>query len=59
VASLHKWCFAPKGCGLLWVHPKHHEKIRPLVVSHYYQQSFKREFFMQVPTLLNCSMDKL
>jgi selenocysteine lyase/cysteine desulfurase len=48
VASLHKWCFAPKGCGLLWAHSKHLNKIRPLVVSHNYQKSFKQEFYMQV-----------
>lgn len=32
--NIHKWLFAPRGCALLWVHPKHHDVTRPILVSH-------------------------
>ncbi|XP_077987113.1 uncharacterized protein LOC144441416 [Glandiceps talaboti] len=47
VGNLHKWVFAPRGCALLWVHPKHYKKVKPLVTSHCYQQSLQNQFFMQ------------
>ncbi|XP_077987122.1 uncharacterized protein LOC144441424 [Glandiceps talaboti] len=47
VGNLHKWAFAPRGCALLWVHPKHYKKVKPLVTSHCYQQSLQNQFFMQ------------
>ncbi len=42
--NLHKWLFAPKGCGFLWVKPEHQSKIHPTVISHGYQQGFTEEF---------------
>merc|ERR1719295_530948 len=44
VASMHKWMFAPKGCGFLWVNPIHQQFIHPLITSHNYQMPFPDEF---------------
>jgi isopenicillin-N epimerase len=35
-ANLHKWVCAPKGAGMLWVHPRHQQAIFPLVISQGY-----------------------
>lgn len=32
--NLHKWPCAPKGTAVLYVHPRHHDTIRPTVISH-------------------------
>jgi isopenicillin-N epimerase len=32
-SNCHKWLSAPKGAALLWIHPDHHERFRPLVLS--------------------------
>jgi isopenicillin-N epimerase len=32
-ANLHKWCFAPRGCGLLWAAPERRERLHPAVIS--------------------------
>ena len=39
--------FAPRGCAVLWVHPKYHDVIDPLVVSLYQDCSLRDKFFMQ------------
>ena len=31
--NLNKWLFAPKGCGFMYVHPKHHAWIEPILPS--------------------------
>jgi len=31
--NCHKWLFAPKGAGFLWVHPRSQSMIEPLIVS--------------------------
>ena len=45
--NLHKWCFAPKGAGFLWVRPDRQDGIHPLVISHDYGTGFAREFGWQ------------
>ncbi|MGA1434730.1 MAG: aminotransferase class V-fold PLP-dependent enzyme [Candidatus Kapaibacteriota bacterium] len=42
--NCHKWLFAPKGCALLWTHPKHQHMMHPTVISHGYMQGYKQEF---------------
>lgn len=32
--NLHKWVFAPKGAGFLWVRRDQHRVVRPPIVSH-------------------------
>ena len=32
-ANLHKWCFAPRSCGVLWVAPGRREGLHPGVIS--------------------------
>lgn len=34
VGNLHKWTCAPKGVGFLWAHPRHRDRLRPVVTSH-------------------------
>jgi len=42
--NLHKWWFAPKGSGILWVKKEHQPSIHPSVISHGYGQGFTQEF---------------
>ena len=32
-ANLHKWAFAPRGCGVLWAAPERREGLHPAVLS--------------------------
>jgi len=32
--NAHKWLFAPRGCGILWTHPRRQGSTRPAVLSH-------------------------
>jgi isopenicillin-N epimerase len=32
-ANLHKWAFAPRGCGVLWAAPGRRERLHPAVIS--------------------------
>ena len=32
-ANLHKWAFAPRGCGVLWAAPHRREGLHPAVIS--------------------------
>jgi isopenicillin-N epimerase len=32
--NAHKWLFAPRGCGILWSHPRRQGTTRPAVLSH-------------------------
>ncbi|OWF49913.1 uncharacterized protein LOC110451100 [Mizuhopecten yessoensis] len=45
--NFHKWAFAPRGCGFLYVKKVHRPLVKPLVTSHFYQQTMTDEFFMQ------------
>ena len=42
VGNLHKWSFAPRGCGFLWVAGPHQANTAPLVTSHAYRQVSQR-----------------
>ena len=33
VANLHKWAFAPRGCGVLWAAPERRAGLHPSVIS--------------------------
>ncbi len=32
--NCHKWLSSPRGCGFLYVHPRHQAMLEPLIVSH-------------------------
>jgi isopenicillin-N epimerase len=44
VANLHKWAFAPRGCGILWAAPERQKDLHPPVISWGLEQGFTREF---------------
>lgn len=44
VANLHKWAFAPRGCGILWAAPERQKGLRPPVISWGLDQGFTQEF---------------
>ena len=41
--NLHKWCCAPKGCALLYVHPEKQRDLHAPVISHGYREGFQEE----------------
>ncbi|XP_006824082.1 uncharacterized protein LOC102802809, partial [Saccoglossus kowalevskii] len=45
--SLYKWVFSARGCAFLWVHPRHQNRIKPLVTSHNYKMDFQKVFYIQ------------
>ncbi|MCE2391561.1 MAG: aminotransferase class V-fold PLP-dependent enzyme [Proteobacteria bacterium] len=63
VGNLHKWAFAPRSCGLLWVAPELQPRMHPVVVSWNLDQGFAAEFewtgtrdpsaFLAVPAALD------
>jgi isopenicillin-N epimerase len=42
--NFHKWLYAPKGCAILWTHPKHQSMMHPTVISHGYMQGYIQEY---------------
>ena len=44
IGNLHKWCFAPKGCAVIWVAPARRADLHPTVISHPYGVGFPGEF---------------
>ncbi|MGI9389568.1 MAG: aminotransferase class V-fold PLP-dependent enzyme, partial [Boseongicola sp.] len=42
--NAHKWHFAPKGCGLLWVKPDRALSVHPTTISHGLGQGLHAEF---------------
>ena len=43
-ANLHKWAYAPKGCGLLWAAPARQAELHPPVISWGLDKGFTHEF---------------
>ena len=44
VANLHKWAFAPRGCGLLWAAPERQPGLHPSVISWGLDVGWHQEF---------------
>ena len=44
VGNLHKWAFAPRGCGFLWVAPAHRAALHPPVISWGLDAGLAQEF---------------
>lgn len=44
VGNLHKWCFAPRGAGILWVGPGLRGRIVPPVIAATLDEGFPRSF---------------
>ena len=47
VGNLHKWLFAVKGCAVLYAHPRTHDTLAPLVISHGWGESLPAAFDYQ------------
>ena len=47
VGNLHKWCYAMRGCALIWVAKEHQESCHPIATSHNYKCDFQERFFDQ------------
>lgn len=45
--NLHKWCCAPKGCGVLWMAPERRKDIHPSNISHFLDEGLIPEFEWQ------------
>ncbi|MBS0444948.1 MAG: aminotransferase class V-fold PLP-dependent enzyme [Proteobacteria bacterium] len=44
VANLHKWAFAPRGCGVLWARPERQAGLHPSVISWGLDVGWHQEF---------------
>jgi isopenicillin-N epimerase len=44
VANLHKWAFAPRGCGVMWAKPERREGLHPSVISWGLDVAWHQEF---------------
>jgi len=43
-ANLHKWAFAPRGCGMLWAAPDRREGLHPPIISWGLDVGWHQEF---------------
>jgi isopenicillin-N epimerase len=43
-ANLHKWAWAPRGCGILWASRERQSALHPVVISWGLGQGFTQEF---------------
>jgi isopenicillin-N epimerase len=60
VANLHKWAFAPRGCGLLWCTPERRAGLHPSVISWGLDVGWHQEFDWtgtRDPTPFLCAAD--
>jgi isopenicillin-N epimerase len=44
VGNLHKWCWSPRSCAILWVDPDRQATVKPLSISWGYGEGFVHEF---------------
>ncbi len=44
VGNMHKWAFAPRGCGVLWAARHRQDGLHPTVISWGLDQGFTQEF---------------
>ena len=44
VGNLHKWCWSPRGTGILWARPEHQATLHPPVISWGLDQGYTTEF---------------
>lgn len=42
--NIHKWMFAPKGCGVLWCAPERRNETHPAITSHGWGSGLAAEF---------------
>ena len=69
VGNLHKWAFAPRACGILWVAPGRREGLHPAVISWGLGNGLSQEFdwtgtrdpsgFLSAPVALDFMRDTL
>ena len=49
--NFHKWVYCARGSAALWVHPKHHGYVKPVVTGHSYRMDRWRDEFSAQGTL--------
>ncbi|XP_065067094.1 uncharacterized protein LOC135692740 [Rhopilema esculentum] len=45
--NLHKWHYAPRGCGFIWAKTEFLSTLDPSLVSHNYNKGFQDKFYKQ------------
>jgi isopenicillin-N epimerase len=44
IGNLHKWCWTPRSCAILWVAPERQASVKPATISWGSGEGFLREF---------------